>query len=389
MPAQSSRQARQRHQNPLEKDILASAPLRTTPKKRKAQRRDDEEGEDYVDSRASRKILRIGQELEEEEERDSAAASISKDAFAFESRPAKNEDHEGEAGYDDDEGWGDEQEVTEEVEIDPNDLDLFNRFNPNGEEPTFELNAAPPARVEQGTNLADLILQRIEEHQAKESGQPVVVGGGLPEDAIEIPLKVVEVYAKVGTILSRCKSLFLDIEETTNERYKTNPASYLSLSRFETLPTISFLAFLMFAGSTYVTAMGVSKVLMYPLLFNILNTSRDLLAITKPESWTPNACFEATKIFISGPKKTARTFIEMVLLERVREEIRETRKVSVHLFKAMRKATFKAEAFFKGLLFPLVESGCTLREAQVITGVLTRASIVRTSKTLLPPDIYR
>ena len=217
MPAQASRSARQRHQNPLEKDILASAPLRTTPKKRKAQRRDDEEGEDYVDSRASRKILRIGQELEEEEERDSALTSKSNIAFAFESRSAKNEDQEDEAGYDDDEGWGDETEAIEEAEVDPSDLDLFNRLNPNGEEPTFELNAVPPASIEQGTNLADLILQRIEEHQAKESGQPVVVGGGLPEDAIEIPLKVVEVYAKVGAILSRCKNLVLYIAGATNQ----------------------------------------------------------------------------------------------------------------------------------------------------------------------------
>ena len=72
----------------------------------------------------------------------------------------------------------------------------------------------------------------------------------------------------------------------------------------------------------------------------------------------------------------AKRFLESVLLDQVREDIRENRTLNVHYFNALRKATFRPEAFFKGLIFPLIESStCTLREAHIISGVLTRAAL--------------
>ncbi|KAI0396265.1 Bystin [Xylariaceae sp. FL0594] len=65
----------------------------------------------------------------------------------------------------------------------------------------------------------------------------------------------------------------------------------------------------------------------------------------------------------------------MILLEHVRDNIAETKKLNVHLFDALRKALYKPAAFFKGILFPLVESGATLREAHIISAVLSRVSI--------------
>ena len=47
-----------------------------------------------------------------------------------------------------------------------------------------------------GTNLADLILKKIAAHEAVRMGEPVIQGGGRPEDAVELPAKVVEVYSK-------------------------------------------------------------------------------------------------------------------------------------------------------------------------------------------------
>jgi essential nuclear protein 1 len=116
-----------------------------------------------------------------------------------------------------------------------------------------------------------------------------------------------------------------------------------------------------------------------PKPFKILPTVphwEDILAITSPEKWTANACYEATKIFVSGTPATAQRFMEMVLLERVREEIYETKKLNVHLFNALKKGLYKPAAWFKGFLFPLVGSGtCTLREAHIISAVLVRVSI--------------
>jgi len=78
-------------------------------------------------------------------------------------------------------------------EVDPNDLDMFNKFIPAGDEdPIFN-----PGAGGQTTNLADLILEKIAEHEAKQSGDSgFIQGGGLPEDAVQIPAKAVEVYEK-------------------------------------------------------------------------------------------------------------------------------------------------------------------------------------------------
>jgi len=66
----------------------------------------------------------------------------------------------------------------------------------------------------------------------------------------------------------------------------------------------------------------------------------------------------------------------MVILDRVREEIHETKKLNVHLFNALKKGLYKPAAWFKGFLFPLVGSGtCTLREAHIISAVLVRVSV--------------
>lgn len=56
---------------------------------------------------------------------------------------------------------------------------------------------------QQTTNLADLILEKIAEHEAKLNGEnlgaPYIQGGGVPEDAVQIPAKAVEVYEKYAT----------------------------------------------------------------------------------------------------------------------------------------------------------------------------------------------
>lgn len=60
----------------------------------------------------------------------------------------------------------------------------------------------------------------------------------------------------------------------------------------------------------------------------------------------------------------------------MRENIRETKKLNVHLFNSLKKGLYKPAAWFKGFLFPLVGSGtCTLREAHIISAVLVRVSI--------------
>lgn len=323
-----------RRHNPLAEDIIGTGHLRTDPsKKSKRKSRTDggqEDGERFVDAKTSRKILQIGQELVDEENAEQEAvrgvtATQQKSAFDFESRFEDEDVFSDDDGKFNEEQWDDEEEI-EEVEVDPNDLDMFHKFVPRGDEdPIFNPSGLDTNR--QTTNLADLILEKIAEHEAKQAGStgPIIQGGGLAEDAVQIPAKAIEVYEKVGMILSR---------------YKSGPLP----KPFKILPTVP--------------------------------NWQTLLSITRPESWTANAIYAGTRLFISHKPTVAQEYISTVLLERVREEIYEHKKLNVHTYNSMKKALYKPACFFKGLLFPLVSSGtCTLREAHIVSSVIARVSI--------------
>lgn len=79
-------------------------------------------------------------------------------------------------------------------ELDPNDLELFNRFMPTAEDPL--LRQGENEGGGQGTNLTELILEKIAAHEAAQAGLPIVQGGGPPEDAVELPAVLVEAYSK-------------------------------------------------------------------------------------------------------------------------------------------------------------------------------------------------
>ncbi|KAH9827467.1 rRNA processing protein Bystin [Teratosphaeria destructans] len=340
MPKATTISARQeRRHNPLSEEYSPSEPLKQKAgKKRKSTHEDTQDA--YVDSKASRRILDLGQDLadEDEAERKARQPSAPSNAFTFESRFPRDvvsDDEEGAGAqlgeYDDEEAWGSEEEV-EEVEVDPADLEAFNKFNPSFDPATLlqpHKDEEPEAQGP-GTNLADLILEKIAAHEAQEGsnadGAPIhVQGGGDPSDAIELPAKVVEVYTQVGILLSRYKSGKLP-------------------KPFKIIPT--------------------------------LPQWDTLLSITRPDSWTPNAVYEATKLFTSSRPALAQSFCSDILLPRVREDILETKKLNVHLYKALKKSLYKPAAFFRGLLFPLVASGqCTLREAAIVSSVISRVSI--------------
>lgn len=101
-----------------------------------------------------------------------------------------------------------------------------------------------------------------------------------------------------------------------------------------------------------------------------------ILAITRPENWSPHAMRAATRILISNLKPAqCRVFLEGVLLPAVRADIAEHGKLNIHYYEALIKGVYKPGAFFKGILFPLCEGGCTLKEAAILGSVLTRVSV--------------
>lgn len=190
-----------RRHNPLSEDYAPSNPHKQKAPKRKGRSNagdDDNEQQAYIDSKASRKIIALGQDLTAEEDAELEALrpkNGSKSAFEFERSLRDEEDSDEEAGIpEDDEAWGDEEdEEVEEVEVDPEDLAMFNKFNPEFDPAT--LLAPQSAEEGESTNLADLILEKIAQHESSQQDR-IIRGGGAPEDAIELPAKVVEVYTQ-------------------------------------------------------------------------------------------------------------------------------------------------------------------------------------------------
>jgi len=108
-----------------------------------------------------------------------------------------------------------------------------------------------------------------------------------------------------------------------------------------------------------------------------LENWEEILHCTDPDSWTSAALYQATRIFTSNLNaKMAQRFFNLVLLPRVRDDIEEYKRLNYHLYMALKKALFKPAAFFKGILLPLCDSGtCTLREAVIISSILSKVSI--------------
>ena len=101
--------------------------------------------------------------------------------------------------YEEAEVWGDEEEV-EEIELAPDDLATYSKFFPTQEDPLLSQGwggEAEETEEGQGTNLADLILEKIAAHEAAQaSGGGAHNAPGPIDEDFEIPPKVVEVYTK-------------------------------------------------------------------------------------------------------------------------------------------------------------------------------------------------
>lgn len=187
-----------RRHNPLEDDIVATGVLKTKSGKRKSKDADGETQEGFVDSRASRNILRMGREFADEEEANKPKPPpVEADNFGYDSRFDEAEEEQDKVYADDDDAWGDEEDEVEEIEVDPEDLETYKKFMPDAEQDDLIKHgwdrkpSGGDEEDEEPVNLADLILAKIAAHEAGESGKPQE-----PDDNYELPPKVVEAYTK-------------------------------------------------------------------------------------------------------------------------------------------------------------------------------------------------
>ena len=106
-----------RHSQSLADEIVSAGLVNAKSKKRKARSETEDEEARYVDSRLSRKILKIGQDLADEELENTETARPNS-AFTFDSRFTADivSDDDDDALEMGDDTWGDEEdEIVEEV----------------------------------------------------------------------------------------------------------------------------------------------------------------------------------------------------------------------------------------------------------------------------------
>ncbi|WFD35825.1 snoRNA-binding rRNA-processing protein [Malassezia cuniculi] len=338
----SRRGARPSAHRPLAQDVIEDRTISRfghvrAPRKREEVPSDDEQQEPegqlkvtggrasrkFVDPRLSRKILKLAREQQEELEQEEAELEQEDEESEAPRVPQESFDSE-----DDEQDFEDDDEEDEdsvpvdygEMDISPEDRALLEKHDAD-EEAAFD----GPDDAPRTKTLADLIMAKIEAAERGETGAPE---HGPDERAMPpgINPKVIEVYVKVGELLSR---------------YKSGPLP----KAFKIIPS--------------------------------LPAWEDVLYITDPEMWTPHATLAATRIFVSNLKPAqVERFFQLVLLDKIRDEIRIKKKVDYQTYEAIKKALYKPSAFFKGIIFPLCDGGgVTLKEAAIIGSVLTKVSI--------------
>lgn len=352
--AGSKTDASKRRHNPLEVSLKESeGKLRRQNNKKFAGDDDDDlnnmadQAQYVTDADTAKRVLQLKRQQDAEMEAEELeSAGISKDTIrkkqASKISSAKydgDEDDVNEAALDSDEEdyEYDEEEGDyeyETVEISPEDEALYNKFVGN-----FS------AQEGENVTLADKIMAKLQQSaQPEEDDQDISDEDDDEEEeeetGVKLPPKVIAVYSKVGQILSTWKSGKLP-------------------RAFKIIPT--------------------------------LKNWEDVLYVTEPEGWSPQAVYEATKVFISSlDSKQSQKFVFSVLLDRFRDELAPTtsdgytakasvaskKTLNYHTYRALKKSLYKPAAFFKGFLFPLTESGtCTVREATIAASILSRVSV--------------
>ena len=73
-----------------------------------------------------------------------------------------------------------------------------------------------------------------------------------------------------------------------------------------------------------------------------------VLHLTDPAHWSPHAVYQATRLFVSNLNaRMAQRFLALILLPHIRNDIEDNKRLHHALFQAVKKATYKPDAFFK------------------------------------------
>ena len=114
-----------------------------------------------------------------------------------------------------------------------------------------------------------------------------------------------------------------------------------------------------------------------PKAFNILSSTEDwedLVNITEPYNWTPQAMYNAVIQFSSADSTIGTIFFEKYLVPAIKADIKKNKKLNIHYYNCLKRALFKPSAFFKGIILPMSKS-LSGKEASIIGSILRKCSI--------------
>ncbi|KAG6813451.1 hypothetical protein H0H92_010785 [Tricholoma furcatifolium] len=288
------------------------------PGKRKKSRKslgDDEQSEVILDPKTSQRIFELARaqqdELEMPEDEDKPVIASTSRSSAHAIRDMVDDDDDDD---DEDENLSHIDEEVEEIfEIDAGDMDTLDALLPSNSGERRTLADIIFSKIQEGETGGAAVIQKVEQDLEK------------PNPALGLDPKVVESYTKLGMFL---------------HKYKSGPLPKF----FKIIPTLPAWA--------------------------------RILALTSPENWSPHACRAATRIFISSMKPPqAQLFLSVVLLDAIREDIRENKKLNVQYYESLKRALYKPGAFFKGIIFPMLDQACSLKEAAIVASILAKTKI--------------
>ncbi|KAJ8590753.1 Bystin-domain-containing protein [Rhizopogon salebrosus TDB-379] len=273
---------------------------------------DDESTEVALDPKISRKIFELARDQQEEVEMPEDDEEPEPENEHESLQPRVNITIDDDEESDDDD-MSDNVDAEDMFQLDSGDIQA--------------LDALLPSNSGERRTLADIIFSKLE--SANSNGvnvtQKVQQGQEHPDPALGLDPRLVESYSKLAIFL---------------HGYKSGPLPKF----FKVIPSLPAWA--------------------------------RVLALTRPENWSPHACRAATRIFVSTMKPAqAQLFLSVVLLDAIREDIQSNKKLNVQYYECLKRALFKPAAFFKGIVFPMLESGCTLKEAAIIASVVAKKKV--------------
>lgn len=84
--------------------------------------------------------------------------------------------------------------------------------------------------------------------------------------------------------------------------------------------------------------------------------------ITRPNEWTPQAMFQAVNIFASNfDPERAEEFYRDFLVPAIKRDLQKNKKLNYHYYESLKKALYKTNAWFKGIMFQLCSKNTLAR----------------------------